>query len=163
LGSNSITIKITDKMSQCLDTKPVLVCFTNTTTGVKTTLIEHIVYQKGIAIGHAYTDENTETIFDTTGGTVTVGACPIIPPNVNFVTMCDDTLANGTVLVEFVAQVITSFDGNGAPIAPSVVNYLEEDLVTTYVPVATGTVSTGECGCAKKAVLGTITNWSSLG
>ena len=150
-------------MAACLDTKPILVCFTDTATGIKTTLIEHVVYQAGAAIAHAYTTQDTETIFPITGGTITVGACAIAPPDVEYITMCDDTLADGTVLIEFVAQVITSFDGNGAAIVPSVVNYLQKDLVTPYVPSALANVTSGECGCAKQPVLGTITDWALLG
>lgn len=149
-------------MAACLDTKPVLVCFTDTTTGTKTTLIEHVVYQAGVAIAHAYTTQDTETIFPITGGTISVGACPIAQPDVEYITMCDDTLADGTVLVEFVAQVITSFDANGTAIVPSAVTYLDKTLVAPYAPSAPANTSTGECGCAKKAVLGTITAWSAL-
>jgi hypothetical protein len=149
-------------MANCLDTRPLLVCYTDTATGVKTTLIEHVVYQAGVAIAHAYTTQDTETIFSVIGGTITVGACAIASPDVEYITMCDNTLGDGTVLVEFIAQVITSFYGNGVAIVPSVVNYLQKDLVTPYVPSSLVNISTGECGCAKRAVLGTITDWTLL-
>lgn len=145
-------------MPACINTAPVLVCYT-APDGAKTTLIEHIIYENGAAIGQAYTTVNdTETVFDVSAGTITGGACPVIPPDVEWKELCD-VQADGSY-TPFVCRVITSFDANCEVIDPVVTDYFELDKITAYTP--TGTV--GECpDCQPTGSLGTITDWSALG
>lgn len=57
-------------MSKCIETRPILVCFTDAA-GVPSTLIEHVIYEDGVAIGQAYTTAaDTETPVDVSAGTV---------------------------------------------------------------------------------------------
>ena len=148
-------------MSACINTAPVVVCFT-AGDGTKQSLIEHIIYNAdGISIGQAFTTaSDTETIIDVSGGTVTAGACPVPSPDVEWSTKCDDVNSDGTDLVPFACQVVTSFGADCLPIVPSVVATYELDKITPYTVV--GDVLE-ECPCALVSSLGTITDWADLG
>lgn len=146
-------------MSKCINTAPVVVCYTDAG-GLKTSLLEHVVYEAGIAIGQVFTTaDDTETPFDVSTGTVVAGACPVFTPDVEWEQRCDDTLNDGTVVVPFMCQVVTSFDPSGVPIAPSVVTNYGLDKTTPYTVL--GTVL-DECPCVPKGSLGTITDWADL-
>lgn len=146
-------------MSKCISTTPVVVCFT-AADGTKSNLLEHVIYEQGVAIGQVFTTaDDTETPFDVSTGVVTAGACPVFAPDVEFEQRCDDTLGDGTVVVPFMCQIITSFDASGAAIAPPLVTTYELDKVTPYTVL--GTVLE-ECPCVPKGSLGTITDWADL-
>lgn len=141
----------------CLNTAPVVVCFT-AANGTRTSLLEHVIYEKGVAVGQAFTTAaDTETLIDVSGGTVVAGACPVFTPDIEMDDYCN-ILPDGT-RVPFLRRTITNFDANGAVVEPMVINNYELDGVTPYVVV--GTVE-DDCGCKPKGSLGTITNWSAL-
>lgn len=144
-------------MSKCINTAPVTVCYTDAA-GIRTTLLEHVIYEQGVAIGQVFTTaSDTETPIDVSAGTVTAGACPIFTPDIEFEVLCD-IQADGTT-VEFIRRSITSFDPNGLVIDPIQVDDFELDKVTAYT--VTGTVEE-DCGCVPKGSLGTITDWADL-
>lgn len=146
-------------MSKCVNLSPVLVCYTDSTTWAKTTLIEHVIYENGVAIGQAFTTiDDTETIFDISGGTVSGGACPLLSPDVEWVKLCDLD-ANGDV-VEFRRRSITSFDANGAVIVPVAVADFALDKVTPYV--VAGTIVACQEGCDTVGSVGTIASRASI-
>lgn len=144
-------------MSQCVHTAPVVVCFT-AADGTQTSILEHVIYDaNGAAIGQAFTTvDDTETIFDVSGGTVSAGACPVASPDVEWEKQCD-VQADGTV-IEFYCRVITSFDAAGVP--TSTTANFELDKVTAYTP--TGTVEACGADCDPVGSLGTITAWTDL-
>lgn len=145
-------------MSKCINTAPVVVCFTETATGAKTSLLEHVVYEKGVAIGQVFTTAaDTETPFDISGGTVVAGACPVFTPDIEIDDFCD-ILADGT-RVPFLRRTIINFDANGTVVDPMIVNDFELDGVTAYT--VAGTVE-DDCGCKPIGSLGTITDWADL-
>lgn len=147
-------------MSKCIETRPVAACFTATADGSRTSLLEHVVYENGVAIGSVFTTpDDVETPFDITAGTVSSGPCPVPSPDVEWEQRCDDTLNDGTVVVPFVCRITTNFDASGTPIVPSVVETFELDKVTPYT--VAGTVL-AECPCVPKGSLGVITDWSVL-
>lgn len=89
--------------------------------------------------------------------TGTVAPCVKIPPDVEWELLCDEQ-ADGT-FVEYMCQTITSWDGTGAAIVPSMVTTYEMDKVTPYA--VTGTP--GKCDdCQPVGSLGTVTAWSDL-
>lgn len=146
-------------MSKCINTAPVIVCYTDAG-GIKTTLLEHVIYENGVAIGQVFTSaSDTETPIDTSTGTISAGACPVFTPDVEWEQRCDDTLNDGSVVVPFMCQVVTSFDANGVVVAPSVTTNYALDKVTPYTVL--GTVL-DECPCVPKGSLGTITDWTAL-
>lgn len=146
-------------MSKCVNLSPVLVCYTDGTTWAKTTLIEHVIYENGVAIGQAFTTvDDTETIFDVSGGTVTGGACPIASPDVEWEKLCDLN-ATGDV-VEFFRRSITSFDANGAVVVPVAVADFALDKVTPYT--VAGTVVSCQEGCDTVGSLGTIASRAAV-
>lgn len=115
------------------------VCFNNGTTNQ--TLFIHFQYGidaagKPVVVSKDYRDANNVRV-DVSAGTVTAGACAIIPPDIEFEIACD-TSATG-VVTEFFHRIITTFDSTGAPTV-TVVN-VALDKVTPYV--VTGTV--GAC------------------
>lgn len=145
-------------MANCINTAPVLVCFT-AADGTKSTLLEHVIYENGISIGQAFTTvDDTETIFDVSTGTITGGACPIASPDVEWEQLCD-IQADGSS-IPFFCRTITYFDANGDVIVPVATANFELDKVTDYTVV--GTV--GQCpDCQPVGSLGTITDWTALG
>lgn len=146
-------------MSKCVNPSPLLVCFTDGTTGAKTTLVAHVLYENGVSIGQAFTTVgDTETIFDVSGGTVTAGACPIASPDVEWEKLCD-LQADGSI-VEFFRRSITSFDANGAVIVPVAVADFALDKVTAYV--VTGTVITCNEDCDLVGSVGTIASRAAV-
>lgn len=145
-------------MSKCINTAPVAVCFT-AENGTKQSLVGHVLYEQGVAIGQAFTTaDDTETIVDVTGGTITAGACPVFQPDVEFEQLCD-VLADGTI-VQFICRTITSFDANGDVVDPVATAYFELDKVTPYV--IAGTVEKCNDECEPVGSMGTITAWAQL-
>lgn len=145
-------------MSKCLSKSIMPACFT-AADGTRTTLVFHEICGKdGTPVAWGYTSiDDPETFVDTTGGTITAGACPIPSPDVEWEKLCD-VQADGTS-VSFYCQVITSFDGSGLPITPSAVANYELDKVTPYV--ITGTVT--DCGdCPEIESIGLLTSWDTL-
>lgn len=146
-------------MSKCVTLSPVLVCYTDTATGAKSTLIQHIIYEDGRAIGQAYTTvADTETIFDISLGTVVGGACPVASPDVEWEKLCDED-ANGDV-IEFFRRSITSFDANGDVIDPVATADFALDKITPYV--VAGTIVACQEGCDTVGSIGTITSWAQV-
>lgn len=142
----------------CKELATAEVCFDNGA-GVLQSLVAH--YEYGLnAAGNTIL---VSTIFadaagvpvDTSAGTVTVGACATASPSIDWEQLCD-VQADGSV-VEFMCQVVTSFDANGAVIVPSVATNYELDKVTPYTP--TGTI--GACGqdCDAAIAQGVLTTW----
>lgn len=143
-------------MSKCVNPTPLLVCFTDTVTGAKTTLIEHVIYENWVSIGQAFTTvDDTETIFDVSWGIVVGWACPIASPDVEWEKLCD-LQADGSI-VEFFRRSITSFDANGAVVVPVAVADFALDKVTAYV--VTGVVTTCNEDCDLVGSVGTIAAW----
>lgn len=146
-------------MSKCVNIAPLLVCYTDGVTGAKTTLIEHVLYENGVAIGQGYTTVgDTETIFDVSAGTVTGGACPIASPDVEWAQLCD-VQADGSI-VEFFRRTVTSFDANGAVVVPVSVADFALDKVTAYT--VTGTVTTCNQDCDLIGSVGTIASRAAV-
>lgn len=146
-------------MSKCVDVAPILVCYTDGTTGAKTTILQHVIYEFGIAVGQGYTTvTDTETIFDISGGVVTGGACPIASPDVEWEKLCDE-LADGSI-VEFFRRSITSFDANGDVVVPVTVADFALDKVTAYV--VAGTVIACNEDCDLIGSIGTIAAWTDV-
>lgn len=142
----------------CRDFSSVPVCFTDGA-GVRTTLVAHYEYRKnaaGNSVLHAtrYTDAAGVPV-NTAAGTVTVGACAISPPDIEWTLLCD--VQPSGVVVEFWQQIITSYNASGAVIQPSVVNTFAADKVTPYVP--TGTVAACSQDCDPVAPVGLLTTW----
>lgn len=141
----------------CLNTAPVLVCYT-LPDGTKQTLIEHVVYENGVSIGQGFsTADDTETLIDTSAGTITAGACPVPLPDVEWERLCDVQTDGSSI--PFYCQVITSFDAQCLPIVPSATANYELDKVTPYVVVGTVDICPD---CQPVGSLGTITDWASL-
>lgn len=130
------------------------VCFNNGTTNQ--TLVVHYEYGKNAAgasilVSTRYTTSAGVPV-DTSAGTVTAGACAIIPPDVEFEKLCD---VNAGVATEFFRRSITSFDSTGAPTVT--VTDWALDKVTAYVP--TGTVGACNQDCDPATALGVSTTW----
>jgi hypothetical protein len=103
-----------------------------------------------------YLDSAHAIVEGATPENVSIGACPVIPPMVEWTRLCDDFGEQGSV--EIMCQVITSFDDAGAPIAPPVTTFYMPDKVTPYVPQ--GTVA--PCpDCPPQADLGVVTSWDA--
>jgi hypothetical protein len=129
-------------MSECFDAAPSLACYDDGTGNLQT-LFAHMRYERADdgtvgLVSVAYTDSDGAAV-DTSGGTVTPGACPVAQPDVEWKTLCD-VLADGTS-VPFCRQIITNFDASGAAIVPPVTADYETDQATPYT--IAGTV--GDC------------------
>jgi len=127
------------------------VCFTDAD-GLKTSLVAHYEYGQDatdatILVATIYTDAEGTPV-DTADGVVTVGSCPKPDPVIQTETYCDDVEGDGSDIVQFICQTVTSFDDNCVPIVPAVVNYFELDKVTVYVPVGDIGVCDGDCAPA---------------
>lgn len=144
-------------MSSCSKVEKAVACFTNAA-GVPASVFAHTVYDKdGAAIALYYTDA-ANAVVDTSVGTVSVGACPVAQPDVEWCKLCD-VAADGTV-TEFFRRTITRFNADGTVIAPVDVADFATDKVTAYV--VAGTV--GDCStCPDQAPIGLITDLSLLG
>jgi len=142
---------------ECKQLATAEVCYNNGF-GVPITLIAHYEYRDnalGNAVIHAtrYTTPDGAPV-DTTNGTVSAGACAVIPPDVEWETLCDVNATTGAV-TEFFRRSITSFDGLGVPTV--VVTDWELDKVTAYVPA--GTVTKCNEDCDPVAPVGVVTTW----
>lgn len=133
------------------------VCYNNGTSNQ--TLIAHYEYGKdadGFAILVATRFTNAAGVpVDTSGGTVTAGACALTPPDVEWEKLCD-VQADGSI-VEFFRRSITSFDSTGTPTV--VVTDWELDKSTAYTPA--GTVAACNEDCDPATALGTLTSWGN--
>lgn len=124
---------------------------------VNQTLIAHYEYgvnadDQTILVATRYTEADGTPV-DTSGGTVTAGACALIPPDVEFEKLCD-VQADGSI-VEFFRRSITTFDSVGTPTVT--VTDWELDKVTAYT--ATGTVTTCNEDCDPATAQGVVTSW----
>lgn len=140
----------------CKDLEVVLVCYNNGTTNQ--TLVAHYEYGKNTAgntilVSTRYTNAAGVPV-DTTGGTVTAGACALTPPDVEFEKLCDVNTTTG-VVTEFFRRSITTFDSVGT--ATVTVTDWELDKVTAYTP--TGTVGACSQDCDPATSLGVLTTW----
>lgn len=138
----------------CKDLETTLVCYNNGT--VNQTLVAHYEYGTNAAgntilVSTRYTDASG-TVVDTTGGTVTAGACALTPPDVEFEKLCD---VNAGVATEFFRRSITTFDSVGT--ATVTVTDWQLDKVTPYTP--TGTVGACNQDCDPATALGVLTTW----
>lgn len=142
----------------CRETRPVVGCYTNAA-GVPTSVLIHVIYEEGRAIGQAVTTADAaQTPIDTSTGTLVAGACPVAQPDVEWEKLCDEQ-ANGSI-IEFFRRSITRFDAAGAVIAPVEVADFALDKVTPYV--VAGTVVTCNEDCDPIGVVGTITAWTAI-
>lgn len=139
----------------CKELATALVCFNNGTTNE--TLIAHYEYGLNatggtILVATRYTNAAGVPV-DTSAGTVTAGACAVIPADVEWEELCD-VQANGTV-IEFFRRSITTFDSVG--MATVTVTDWALDKVTAYVP--TGTVGACNQDCDPALPLGVVATW----
>jgi hypothetical protein len=139
----------------CNDFSTGLVCFNDG--AVNQTLVAHYQYGidatgKAILVATRYTDASG-VVIDTSAGTVTAGACALIPADVEFALLCD-IQSNGSV-VEFLRRSVTTFDSVGVPTL-TVTNW-ELDKTTAYV--ITGTVGACNQDCDAAVPLGVLTSW----
>lgn len=138
----------------CRNIAQVLVCFANG--AARQTLIQHSVTDvTGAVIATVYIDQTGAPV-NTAAGTVTLGACAITPPDVEFNEMCD-LQADGSI-IEFVRRTVTTFDAVGTPTTTSADFAL--DNVTPYV--VAGTVVSCADECKPEAPLGVLTSWAGL-
>lgn len=107
---------------------------------------------KTIIVATRYTEADGTPI-DTTGGTVTPGACALLPSDVEILDMCD-VQADGTI-IEFKRRTITTFDSTGAP-TTTVSDWLL-DFSAEYTP--TGTVGVCNEDCDPSTAEGVLTTW----
>ena len=146
-------------MSLCKDLETKIVCATNEA-GVRTSYVAHYEYGNDAAgntllAATRYTDA-AGAIVDLTGLEISVGACPVAAPDIEFERLCD--LAEDGTFTEFLCRTVTSFDSAGVPIDPPLLAYFELDKVTVYVPE--GTV--GPCpDCPPATVQGVLTAWGA--
>lgn len=144
-------------MSCCKHFTEVLACFT-AADGTKQTVTKVTEFGKDSADGKIkplavrFMGEG-ETSIDTSNGTVTLGACPVAPPDIEFEKMCD-VQTDGTV-IEYYHKIVTTFDENNQ--ATSVVTDVEIDKNTVYTP--TGTVGTCNQDCDAEAKQGVVNDW----
>jgi hypothetical protein len=142
----------------CRDISTGAVCFLSSA-GVRQTLVAHYEYRAfalGNTVIHAvrYTDAAGLPV-DTSSGTVTVGACAVASPDVEWAKLCD--VAATGVVTEFYQQIVTSFTSSGAPVVPNVVTTYAIDKITPYAP--SGTVSDCVAGCDAVPPVGVVSTW----
>lgn len=108
---------------------------------------------KVVIVSTRYTDAKGVPV-DTAAGTLSVGVCPTVPPQVAYDVLCD-VQANGSV-IEFERRTITSFDALN--VATVEVTFWElADRTVVYVP--TGTVAACNQDCDAAVPLGVLTTW----
>ena len=132
------------------------VCYTPAS-GLPQTLIAHYEYRDnaaGATVLYAtrYTDAAGVPV-DTSGGTVSAGACALLPADVEWQQLCDVSAAG--VVTEFIRRSITTFDAAGVPTTTTA--DFELDKVTAYVPA--GTVSACGTDCDVVAPVGLVSTW----
>lgn len=140
----------------CTDVETQLACFVDNT-GTPKTVEFNTVYNSNGSVKAAYYLDETGTVVDTSSGTVTLGACAVAAPDVEWELLCD-VLDDGTV-VEFFRRSITRFNADGTVIDPVEVADFEEDKTTAYT--VEGEIK--ECpACGEPVSLGLITDLSVL-
>jgi hypothetical protein len=140
---------------KCTSVTTAPVCFDDGTT--RTSLVAHYEYGLNatgglVLVATRYTDASGTTPVDTSGGTVTVGACAVASPDIEVVKLCDN---NAGVVTEFYRKVTTTFDENNTPTTTTADVAL--DLATAYSP--TGIVGACQEDCDAAVVLGVLTTW----
>lgn len=143
-------------MTMCRDFQDFEVCYDDGTS--RQTLLGTNVYEDDGLKLTVFKDA-AGAIVDTSAGTVTVGACPVAAPDVEWEKLCDDVNGDGTDIVEFFRRSITTFDANGDVVDPVTVDDFELDKVTAYT--ATNVVACNE-DCDLIAAAGVGTDWSAL-
>lgn len=131
------------------------VCYNDGTSNQ--TLVAHYEYGvndagKTILVATRYTDASGAPV-DTSAGTVTAGACAMIPPDVEWEKLCD-VQADGTI-VEFLRRSITTFDSVGTPTVT--VTDWELDKLTAYT--VAGDVKACNEDCDPSTAEGVLTTW----
>lgn len=140
----------------CTNVETVLACFVDAG-GTPKTIEFNTVYNADGSIKAAYYLDEAGAVVDTSVGTVTLGACVVASPDVEWELLCD-VLSDGTV-VEFFRRSITRFNADGTVIDPVEVADFEEDKITSYT--VQGEVK--ECpACGEPVSLGLITDLSVL-
>ena len=144
-------------MSTCFLLEALPGCLTNAA-GVKTSISIHYEYRAsatGAAVLHAtrYTDAAGVPITLAVGDVVSVGACPVAAPDVEWERLCDVSAAG--VVTEFFRRSITSFDAAGVP-SVAVADFAL-DKVTAYAPA--GTVTQCNLDCDVVAPVGVVATW----
>lgn len=142
---------------KCTSISTESVCFDDGA-GNRQSLIAHYEYGLNAAgatilVATRFTEADGVTVVDTSAGTVTVGACAVASPDIEFMKLCDVSAAG--VATEFFRKVTVTFDASGVPTAT--VADLALDMVTPYV--VAGVV--GDCNqdCDAAAALGVLTAW----
>ena len=142
---------------KCTSIATASVCFDDGA-GNRQSLIAHYEYGLNAAgatilVATRFTEADGVTVVDTSTGTVTVGACAVASPDIEFVKLCDVS-ATG-VATEFYRKITVTFDAAGVPTTTTA--DLALDMVTPYV--VAGTV--GECNqdCDAKVAAGVLTTW----
>lgn len=142
---------------KCTSISTESVCFDDGA-GNRRSLVAHYEYGLNAAgatihIATRYTEADGLTVVDTTGGTVTVGACAVASPDIEFVKLCDVSAAG--VATEFYRKVTVTFDAAGVPTVTTADVAL--DMTTAYV--VAGTV--GDCNqdCNASVAQGVLTTW----
>lgn len=141
----------------CKDISTEAVCFDDGA-GNRVSLVAHYEYGKNatgdtILVATRYTEADGVTVVDTSAGTVTVGACAVASPDIEFVKLCDVSAAG--VTTEFYRKITVTFDASGA--ATVTTADLALDMVTPYVP--TGTVGHCNQDCDAAIAQGVLTTW----
>jgi hypothetical protein len=139
-------------MSDCRDSGVVLGCFAAGGAALPVTVAIHYEYDYAGAPAVRITDLAGAPVAGATLANTTLGACAIIPPDVEWEMLCDVQPDGSSV--EFFRRSITSFDAAGTPTV--VVTNWALDKVTAYVPV--GVVDACP-SCADIAVRGLVAAW----
>ena len=129
----------------CTEMSAVMACYNDGIVAPRT-LVAHYEYRQdenGSVILYAtrYTEIDGVTVVDTTGGTVTAGACAMIPPDVEYERLCDTDAAG--VVTEFFRRSITSFNTAGVPTIA--VTDWALDKITPYVVAGTVGACNKDC------------------
>lgn len=140
----------------CKDFSAVAVCYTNAA-GIKQSLVAHYEYRNnaaGVALLHAtrYTDSAGVPV-NTSAGTVSVGACVVAAPDVEYQLLCDTSAAG--VVTSFFRRAVSYFDATGA--VSVVVADFAIDKTTPYA--TTGIVGDCEVDCAIVPPVGLVATW----
>lgn len=130
-------------------------CFNNGTSNQ--TVIAHYEYGvnedgETILVATRFTDAAGVPL-DTSTGTVSAGACPVIPADVEWERLAD-VQEDGT-RVEFFRRSVTTFDSVGTP--TTVVTDFELDKTTPYT--VTGTVEGPVDSCGPATAVGVVATW----
>lgn len=148
----------------CLVVRPIPGCVKLADGTYKSVIIERVYdqSQNGTPVGQMTFDPIAPTTIYAipTGAVLMVGACPVIPPDVEWEQMCEK-LADGTVKY-FLRRSITSFDTGVAVVT---VTDWELDKVTAYTVADEANVGkcTADCPANTIPADGIITDITQLG